>query len=185
MSTKALFVNCFTTIWGMAMTPLHANDELTNESSSWNIVNDDVMDGRSESRVFLLKKQNTIRFEGVISLKNNGGFASIRSTVQTGYFSDANSICMKVKGDGLQYQFRLRNNRPFDDYTYVAKFQTQLNAWQNICFYPEKFSAQFRGRLMPNIPPPTFADIKQIGFLIANKKEEAFRLDICNVMRES
>tara|TARA_B110000196_G_scaffold262804_1_gene234824 strand:- start:34 stop:516 length:483 start_codon:yes stop_codon:yes gene_type:complete len=46
-------------------------------SSAWQIVNDDVMGGVSTSRFQILT--NGAVFSGVVSLENNGGFASVRS----------------------------------------------------------------------------------------------------------
>ena len=43
----------------------------------WMIINDGVMGGLSESTVTITK--NSLLFKGSISLKNNAGFASIRS----------------------------------------------------------------------------------------------------------
>jgi len=155
-----------------------AGDLLVAENDNWFVVNDDVMGGRSKSKVIWLSEQNTLRFEGLLSLKNNGGFASIRSVLKANYFSDAKHICIDVKGDGREYQFRLRNNRRFNSYAYVAKFQTKSDTWQNICFSPNDFVAQYRGRILTNIPPPEFSDIRQLGFMVADKKEAFFRLDI-------
>jgi NADH dehydrogenase [ubiquinone] 1 alpha subcomplex assembly factor 1 len=158
-----------------------AGNLLDTEDKNWSIVNDSVMGGRSKSRVFLLNEQNTIRFEGVLSLKNNGGFASIRSVLQPNYFSDAKQICIDVKGDGRDYQFRLRNSRRFGGYAYVAKFKTQADLWQKICFSPESFIAQYRGRILSNIPPPDFNEIRQLGFMVADKIEDFFRIDIRSI----
>ena len=158
-----------------------AGDLLVAENDNWTVVNDDVMGGRSQSKVFRINEENTIRFEGVLSLKNNGGFASIRSALKPNYFSDVKHICIDVKGDGRDYQFRLRNNRNFDGYAYVAKFQTQPGIWQKICFSPKNFVAQYRGRVLSDIPVPDFNDIRQLGFMVADKKEAFFRIDIRSI----
>ena len=47
-------------------------------STAWQIVNDDVMGGVSTSR-FQVRTNGAV-FSGVVSLENNGGFASVRSS---------------------------------------------------------------------------------------------------------
>lgn len=158
-----------------------ASDLFVAENNNWIIINDDVMGGRSQSNVVRFKEKNILRFEGFLSLKNNGGFASIRTVLKANYFSDAKHICIKVKGDGRDYQFRLRNNRSFDGYAYVARFKTQQDKWQKFCFTPENFIAQYRGRTLSGVPEPDFNDIRQLGFMVADKKEALFRLDIRSI----
>ena len=47
----------------------------------WQIVNDSVMGGLSTSQAY--EKDNSLIFTGNVSLENNGGFASIRTTINT------------------------------------------------------------------------------------------------------
>ena len=53
----------------------------TSGGNDWRIVNDDVMGGRSTSQAYLA--ENSMLFKGVVSLENNGGFASVRSPIET------------------------------------------------------------------------------------------------------
>jgi len=50
----------------------------TDEKENWQIINDDVMGGVSQSEI-IFNDTGTATFQGKISLENNGGFASIRS----------------------------------------------------------------------------------------------------------
>ena len=47
-------------------------------SSGWSVVNDGVMGGRSVGKA-RLTDEGVMIFSGTLSLKNNGGFSSIRS----------------------------------------------------------------------------------------------------------
>ncbi|MDH3323720.1 MAG: CIA30 family protein, partial [Flavobacteriaceae bacterium] len=53
----------------------------TTGGQNWMIVNDDVMGGLSNSTAELT--DSTLIFKGTLSLKNNGGFASIRSKMSS------------------------------------------------------------------------------------------------------
>jgi hypothetical protein len=177
---KNIFLGVVLTI-GSVMNLVVAEEWLDESDQSWMLVNDDVMGGRSTSNAFWVDGERVIRFQGDLSLQNNGGFASLRGAVKPGYFSKAKNICIEVKGDGRQYQFRLRNSYRFGSYAYVAEFETQKNTWQKLCFDAASFTAQFRGRTLNNIGPPDFDDIRQIGFLIADKIEQRFKLDIRSI----
>ena len=50
---------------------------LDNDRSNWLVVNDNVMGGISESNI-RFSKNNTLIFQGRVSIENYGGFASFR-----------------------------------------------------------------------------------------------------------
>ena len=50
---------------------------LDTNRNNWLVVNDNVMGGISESNI-KFSKNNTLVFQGRVSLENNGGFASFR-----------------------------------------------------------------------------------------------------------
>ena len=80
---------------------------------------------------------------------------------------------MRVKGDGKNYEFRLKGE--ISQYeSYVHQFAT-TGEWQNIKLAINEFYPQFRGRKL-NIPNFNFKNIEQISFLIANSQEEDFEL---------
>ena len=54
-------------------------DFRTPDSGYWTIVNDGVMGGVSDGR-FRITADQTMEFFGTLSLENNGGFASVRSS---------------------------------------------------------------------------------------------------------
>ena len=74
---------------------------------NWIIVNDDVMGGRS-SGSFNLNTQGHGLFEGGISLENNGGFSSLRYRGGRKQINEHTKIVIRLKGDGKNYQFRIK-----------------------------------------------------------------------------
>ncbi|WP_185964289.1 CIA30 family protein [Aliikangiella marina] len=156
---------------------LTSKNWLNHDAAEWWIVNDTVMGGRSASELLVSKQDAFMRFTGNLSLENNGGFASTRSHTPAGYFGDAEKVCIEVRGDGREYQFRLRSDRNFDGYAYVQSFQTQQNQWQSFSFQLANFVPQFRGRLIKGAPVLSADNIRQVGFLLGDKNPGRFQLD--------
>ena len=142
-----------------------------NSTEDWQIVNDGVMGGLSKSEI-TLTEEGYGQFSGHVSLENNGGFASVRLITNVEIQSES-QIVLNLKGDGKTYQFRLKGDQS-QPQSYVQEFQTN-GQWQTIKLKLNEFSPQFRGRIL-DLPNFNFSKIEEIRFLIANKKEEDFKL---------
>ena len=149
------------------------------KNNDWKAVNDGVMGGLSSGSCSL--KNNLIIFSGTLSLKNNGGFASIRHELKTNPMLEHKHIKLRVKGDGRSYQFRIHNNKKFDGVSFKYEFSTKLNEWVEITLPIDKMLPTFRGRSMPDYGPAKATDIKQISFLLADKKPGSFQLEISSI----
>jgi NADH dehydrogenase [ubiquinone] 1 alpha subcomplex assembly factor 1 len=145
--------------------------------NEWRIVNDGVMGGISESAI-ALNDDGTGKFSGLVSLANNGGFASVQLNKRVRLDDDNKFIVLRVKGDGKTYEFRLKSAIPQTE-SYVHRFSTR-GEWQVITMAINEFCPQFRGRKL-NSPNFNFNTIAQMGFLIANKQEEDFELLIDSI----
>jgi monofunctional biosynthetic peptidoglycan transglycosylase len=147
------------------------------ELERWRIVNDGVMGGLSKGQIVLTYNSTAI-FKGTISLENRGGFASTR-TVPYAYKLDGyEGILLRVKGDGKNYQFRVRTDDRFDGISYRYEFNTDNNTWKTIAIPFDDFAPTFRGRVLKGVEPVDPGKLKQVGFLIANKQAENFNLEI-------
>lgn len=142
--------------------------------SKWTVVNDVVMGGISTAKININQEGHGI-FEGHVSLDNNGGFSSLRHRFDPIDTSNFSKIILKIKGDGKKYQFRIKSDSE-NNYSYISVFETS-GAWENIEIVLENMEPRFRGRKldMPNYSRNTIAEI---AFLIANKKDEDFKLVI-------
>jgi len=143
----------------------------------WQTVNDGVMGGISSSR--MTEADGVLSFEGELSLKNNGGFASVRRLVDTD-LSQVTGVRLEVRGDQRTYQFRLRQNDRFDGVAWRAEFTT-TKEWQTVELSFDQFVPVFRGRRVPDAGPVVAASIKQIGFLLADQTPGPFKLQIRSV----
>ena len=141
---------------------------------NWRIVNDDVMGGISTSSFKLSKAGHGI-FQGDVSTENNGGFASVRYIMDEINIKESTTIKIKVKGDGKNYQFRIKN-KTSDYFSYITTFSTN-GEWQVTELKLKDFYASFRGRKL-EIPNFDKSEIGQVAILIANGKDEAFKLEI-------
>jgi hypothetical protein len=144
------------------------------------IVNDSVMGGRSESKFNI--NDNIINFSGDVSMKNNGGFASLRMLWPFQEAKGYNKIQLKLKGDGKSYQFRLRTNRGYDGAAYVYEFKTIKDKSTVIDMDIEKFVPGFRGRTLRNMPQLKLEDVQQMGILIANEQVGKFTIEIDSIV---
>ncbi|MDB9755251.1 CIA30 family protein [Winogradskyella sp.] len=139
---------------------------------NWKIIDDVVMGGRSDGN-FKINEQGHGEFTGAISLRNNGGFSSLRYNFKTVNSSKFSKFVIRIKGDGKAYQFRVkdqRNNR----YSYIYQFTTTTD-WQTIEIPFSKMYASFRGYSL-DMPNYNGTQMEEIAFLIGNKKEENFKL---------
>tara|TARA_B100000787_G_scaffold164747_1_gene147815 strand:+ start:47 stop:319 length:273 start_codon:yes stop_codon:yes gene_type:complete len=87
-------------------------------------------------------------------------------------------VVLKLKGDGKQYQFRVKTNSK-DYYSYITTFSTS-GKWQEIEIPLKDMYPGYRGR---KLDQPNFSSdyIEEIMFLIGNKKEENFKLLLDNL----
>ena len=138
----------------------------------WRIVNDGVMGGISKSSL-LLTSSGHGKFAGHVSLANNGGFASIQLNKKIGLTLENKLILLRVKGDGKQYEFRIKA-KTSQNASYVHPFNT-TGEWQLIQLPLAQFYPQFFRRILDS-PNFNFQTIEQLSFLIANKREEDFEL---------
>lgn len=147
------------------------------EARSWRAVNDGVMGGVSSGS--MVQDGEHLVFTGDLSLENNGGFSSVRRNVEQN-LSGASKIRLEVRGDGREYQFRIRQSDRFDDIAWRAMFTAGEN-WQTIEIALNQFIPVFRGRTVAQAGPVVPSDIRQIGFLLADQKTGAFKLEIKHI----
>lgn len=143
-------------------------------TQGWTIVDDRVMGGRSQGN-FELNAEGLGLFEGYVTTENNGGFSSLRYNFEAVKTAGFTAVVLKLKGDGKSYQFRLKGSGS-QRHSYIHSFKTS-GALEEISIPLADFRPSFRGYTldMPNFEGDK---IEQIAFLIANKVNENFRLEI-------
>lgn len=146
-------------------------------ASKWKIVNDAVMGGRSNSHVELNDSKHLV-FSGHVSLENNGGFAMCQYHFEAMNIDNFSKFVIKIKGDGKDYQFRAKSNNS-DAHSYIYPFQT-TGEWQIIDIPFNIMAPFFRGRQL-EMPNYAGKQLEMVAFLIGNKKDENFNLEIDSI----
>jgi NADH dehydrogenase [ubiquinone] 1 alpha subcomplex assembly factor 1 len=144
--------------------------------SDWQIVDDVVMGGRSEGKFSINEEGNGI-FQGKVSLENNGGFSSLRHSLNAKVGNNT-KVRITLKGDGKAYQFRIKSS-PYDRHSYITEFQT-TGVWQEVVIPLSAMYPAFRGRKL-EISNFNSAQISELALLIGNKEAENFRLEISKI----
>ena len=168
----------------MTLTPMpsaHASQVLVDfsrpeVSREFRVINDGVMGGVSTS--WLGVRAEVMVFEGVVSLENNGGFASFRGPVRSSAWSAA--LLLTVRGDGQRYKLTLK----LDDNSGTVQYQAAFVApheWQTLRFVAADFVASFRGRPIA-APTVRFADVRYLGLVISDKQSGAFKVELKEVL---
>jgi monofunctional biosynthetic peptidoglycan transglycosylase len=139
------------------------------------VVNDGVMGGVSQSRISY-DSEGAV-FEGVVSLDNGGGFASVRSPIVIPV--GTNALNVTIRGDEKLYKLVLRTDASPRSPLYQAEFFA-TREWKTHHFVPSDFKASFRGRPV-DAPALDFSATKEIGMLIANQQAGNFRLQLRTV----
>ena len=164
-------------IFGGAVSTVASAQELAMDFSDpevvrrlW-VVNDGVMGGVSQSR--FRHDAEGVNFEGEVSLRNNGGFASLRGPVA--FAAGTTALALSTQGDDKRYSLLLR----MDSARGAASYQCDFDALgpQTHRFVAADFQATFRGRIV-SAAPLVFARVVEFGILIADKQEGPFVLQL-------
>ncbi|MFO7846193.1 MAG: CIA30 family protein [Balneolaceae bacterium] len=151
-------------------------------AQQWVITNDGVMGGKSSSQFQINKDGNGV-FLGTVSLENNGGFASVKNHESLN-LSGVQTVQLKVFGDGRRYSFRLQtgDKAGVHPWSYELRFKTESDKWIDVYLPIDEFTPTYRGRTPDDVPQLDPSAIRRYGFLISDKQEGDFRLEIDKVV---
>jgi len=148
-----------------------------NAVGAWRAIDDRVMGGVSRSRLRHDPGGHAV-FEGEVSLAQNGGFASVRSSPGVRGQAGATACLIEARGDAKQFKLSLMTDDGFDSINYQASFAPDTSHWQTISLPISSFRASFRGRDVPGAPVLDPARIRRVGLMIAARQAGPFALDI-------
>jgi len=144
----------------------------------WRTANDSVMGGQSKGNSYLTEAGNRL-FAGEISLKNNGGFSSVRTFGGEYDLSAYDGVKVRVRGDGRMYYFTLRtgNSRRL---AFWYPMQTLAGDWKTYTIPFSSFYATSFGRKIPGMKLNT-SKITSFGLMLYDKKDGEFSLELESV----
>ncbi len=158
--------------------PITEFSNSADDKMGWAVVDDGVMGGLSEGKMSTMPN-GIMRFEGMLSLENDGGFSSIRtSRLQSLDLSKMSGLRLRVKGDGRTYQVRLESDARWGSNRVVsfhADFATKKDEWVEVNVPFSAFIGSWRGRELPEMKLNT-AKIERIGLMLADKTPGQFML---------
>lgn len=143
---------------------------------AWRNVDDDVMGGVSSSR--LDRSTRGARFHGTVSLENNGGFASVRSTPASLGLAGTEGLELELVGDGHVYKLSMRLDEAFDGVSYQTNFHPPKGEVSRMRIAFREFVPMWRGRRVPDAPAFDPARATQVGLVIGDKQAGSFELEL-------
>jgi NADH dehydrogenase [ubiquinone] 1 alpha subcomplex assembly factor 1 len=142
----------------------------------WHGIGDPIMGGRSRGELVIADGIGI--FQGVVSLEQGGGFASVRSTESRYDLSGHAGLLIRARGDGKHYGLRLRTTSTFDGVNYQAELQPEASLWSDIELPFSAFQPVLRGQVLSDHPTLDPARIKSFGLIIARRQAGPFRLEL-------
>jgi len=151
--------------------------EDSSEIRGWRTVLDGVMGGLSTGEIDL--RNDALVFTGETSLRNNGGFSSIRCELPQGTFAEADAIKMRVRGDGRKWIVGTRKGTQMGGDSYWTRFNTEDGEWQTLTIPIKDMERHFFGqRLSGRITPE---EVRGLEFYMYDKKAGPFSLEIDSI----
>ncbi|MGO3183245.1 MAG: CIA30 family protein [Aequorivita sp.] len=143
----------------------------------WMIVNDTVMGGYSCSEMTIIK--NSLVFKGELSLKNNGGFASIRSSNQKFDLSKYTSVKIRFRSSGRDFSLRLASSDLYYKPNYKNGFTSSTGEWEIVSLKMSDFKEYTMGKISSlNVSKNKLESIIRIGIIISDNKEGPFDVEM-------
>ncbi len=143
----------------------------------WFVVVDGVMGGRSTASISETKE--SIIFSGEISLENNGGFASYRSSYGNYDLSNYTEVQIRYKSTGQNFAFTLNNYRRFYKPNFKQELPVTNGEWKEIALPLRNFKKYRLGnQLSGNPSEEELASIIRLGVISNDKKASAFMMEI-------
>ena len=147
------------------------------EAKAWAPIDDRVMGGISRSRL-RHDPAGHAKFEGIVSLERNGGFASVRSGPAARGRAGVQWCVLEIRGEAKRFKLTLLTEDAFDGLNYQATFTPEPDRWQTSRIPLASFRPSLRGREVAGAPALDPARFRQVGLMIAERQAGPFALAI-------
>ena len=159
-----------------ALTPLNY-DFGADSDYNWYVVSDGVMGGQSFGELETTK--NSLKFNGEVSLANNGGFSSIRSPYQSKDLSVFSEVTIRYKSTGRNFSFQLQRYEPWYLPNYKVLLENTQGTWKELVVNVMEFKEYRVGRYTgSSISSEDLSRIIRMGLITEEKKEGPFEIEV-------
>ncbi len=143
------------------------------QATNWRSIDDVVMGGVSDST--FESTDDGATFTGEVSLENGGGFASVRAPDEARDLSAYDAFQLRLRGDEQRYWWTTYTgpNSP----SYRARLQP-APTWETVTIPFDDLTPYHRGTRVPDAPPFAPSSVYSVGFLIADKQDGVFGLEV-------
>lgn len=149
----------------------------SNKITTWESINDGVMGGLSEGEIQF--ENDILKFNGNISLENNGGFASVRSRYRSKDLTDFETVSIRYRSEGQTMGFTLECYRQWYMPDYKVKLPTTNMEWTEVTFYLKDFKEFRLGRYTARvIDEDLLKQVIRLGVITMDKNEGPFQAEI-------
>mmetsp|Transcript_258 Transcript_258/g.331 ORF Transcript_258/g.331 Transcript_258/m.331 type:complete len:179 (+) Transcript_258:1-537(+) len=150
---------------------------------NWFVVLDGVMGGRSKGDATMT--DTSILFKGKVSLENNGGFASLRTSYEDYDLSSYEKVSVRYRSMGQDFGFTLAKYRQFWRANYKANLPITDGEWQTITLNLTDFETYRLGRKLSGHPDSEdLSKIIRLGFISNTKAPTVFEIEIDSIVFE-
>jgi NADH dehydrogenase [ubiquinone] 1 alpha subcomplex assembly factor 1 len=180
MDMKAILVLFF----GLSMNSITTSDLIfnfgsdQNQISNWVLLSDNVMGGVTKSNLEYTK--NTLILKGDISLRNYGGFASVKTQFGKYDISQFKGVKIKFKSANQKFAFTLEDSNNWTLPNYKGAFSsTSDNTWEEQTIYFKDFKEYKIGEATgKKLDDSKLKNIVRMGVMTTEKKEGPFSIEI-------
>lgn len=163
--------------------PLAIDEEITfdfgknKEGEDWFIMDDDVMGGYSKGTMTLT--ENSLRFSGVISLRNNGGYTFVRKPFGALNLGNSSQVEIRYRSEGQTMGISFNNTTAWYKPYYKLYLKDTGYKWKTVELDLSDAIEYTRGKPSKNtMPPELVKEMKRIGFCNTDLKEGPFRFEV-------
>ncbi|MEO0403955.1 MAG: CIA30 family protein, partial [Bacteroidota bacterium] len=148
-----------------------------NMGKDWKVINDGVMGGLSEGEIEIT--ENSLKFSGSISLKNFGGFTSVKSPFLSQDLSNSKKVKIRYRTNNQAIAISLENSKEFYKPYFKMILPNTDNQWKTVEKSIEEFRENRLGQeTSAKISNEFLKSIQRIGFITNQKKEGDFVVEI-------
>lgn len=149
----------------------------------WFVVVDGVMGGLSQGSA--VQTAQSIIFTGSISLKNNGGFASLRTPYQNYDLSEFTTVTIRYRSTGQDFALSLNKYKRFWQPNYKTNLPMTDGEWQTLTCNLVDFNMYRLGDILESHPSKEdLSNIIRLGVISNTKAATDFEIEIDKIVFE-